>query len=88
MPLVIWILVGVIVGFVAGRLAHHNMQGTSFDIFMGIGGALMGGLLMTFVGMAGATGLSIWCILVSILSAIIWLVGFNAATSTEQTLSS
>ncbi len=88
MSLAIWILIGIFAGFVAGKLGHHRLEGLGFDIFMGVGGSLMGGLLMTFIGMAGTTGLNMACIIVSIISAIIWLLGFNLANATDGALTS
>jgi uncharacterized membrane protein YeaQ/YmgE (transglycosylase-associated protein family) len=44
--LLLWILVGLLAGWLAGRSLEGNGYGPSMDIAMGIGGAVAGGLWM------------------------------------------
>ena len=50
MYLIAWILVGAVVGWGAGRVFQGNGYGPFMDILMGVGGAVVGGLLMRSAG--------------------------------------
>lgn len=56
MYLIAWILVGAIVGWGAGRVFQGNGYGPFMDILMGVGGAVVGGLLMRSAGFGGYGG--------------------------------
>jgi uncharacterized membrane protein YeaQ/YmgE (transglycosylase-associated protein family) len=56
MYLLLWIPVGLIVGWLAGKSLEGNGYGRSVDIIMGAGGALVGSLAMRFAGFAGYGG--------------------------------
>jgi uncharacterized membrane protein YeaQ/YmgE (transglycosylase-associated protein family) len=70
-----WLIVGLIAGFLAGKIMKGSGYGTLADIVLGIVGAFVGGFLMRLVGFAGAGGL-IYTILVATLGAVIliWVV--------------
>ncbi len=65
-----WIIVGLIAGFITGKLMKGSGFGTIGDIIIGIIGALIGGFIMRALGFAGSGGL-IYTILVAIGGAII-----------------
>lgn len=46
MQLLWWMTVGLVAGWLAGRSLEGNGYGPSMDVAMGIGGAVVGGLLM------------------------------------------
>ena len=52
----LWIFVGLSAGWVAGRSLEGEGYGRSMDITMGIGGAIIGGVLMRSVGYSGVRG--------------------------------
>jgi uncharacterized membrane protein YeaQ/YmgE (transglycosylase-associated protein family) len=56
MYLIAWILVGAVVGWGAGRVFQGNGYGPFMDILMGVGGAVVGGLLMRSAGFGGYGG--------------------------------
>jgi len=70
-----WLIVGLIAGFLAGKIMKGSGYGTLADIVLGVVGAFVGGFLMRLVGFAGAGGL-IYTILVATLGAVIliWVV--------------
>ncbi|HEY5213738.1 MAG TPA: GlsB/YeaQ/YmgE family stress response membrane protein [Acidobacteriaceae bacterium] len=70
-----WIIVGLIAGFVTGKIMKGNGYGTLMDIVIGIVGALIGGFVMRAFGFRGEGGL-IYTILIAILGAILltWLI--------------
>ena len=56
MYLVLWIFVGLVVGWLAGRSLEGNGYGRSVDLVMGAGGAVAGGLVIQAVGFSGYGG--------------------------------
>jgi uncharacterized membrane protein YeaQ/YmgE (transglycosylase-associated protein family) len=56
MFLLIWIPIGVFVGWVAGKSLEGNGYGRSLDLIMGAGGAVVGGLVMRSAGYSGYSG--------------------------------
>ena len=47
MTILVWVLVGLIAGFLASRIVNRHGQGILLDVTLGIGGALLGGYLFT-----------------------------------------
>lgn len=70
-----WIVVGLIAGFITGKIMKGNGYGTLMDIVIGIVGAMIGGFVMRTFGFAGQGGL-IYTILVAILGAVLltWIL--------------
>jgi uncharacterized membrane protein YeaQ/YmgE (transglycosylase-associated protein family) len=57
MYMLLWIFIGLIAGWLAGRsLEGEGGYGPSLDIAMGVGGALIGGILMRSNGFTGYGG--------------------------------
>ena len=54
MYLLAWVVIGAVVGWGAGRVFQGNGYGPFMDILMGVGGAVVGGLLMRSAGYGGA----------------------------------
>ena len=48
-----WIVIGAVVGWGTGRVFQGNGYGPFMDILMGVGGAVVGGLLMRSAGYGG-----------------------------------
>jgi uncharacterized membrane protein YeaQ/YmgE (transglycosylase-associated protein family) len=69
-----WILVGLIAGWLTGKVMRGSGFGVIADIVIGILGALVGGFLFEHLGIAGQGGM-LYSILVATLGAIIltWL---------------
>lgn len=67
MYLLLWILVGLVVGWLVGKSLEGNGYGRSMDLVMGAGGAVAGGLLLRAAGFSGyrgtafATSIAICC---------------------------
>ena len=75
-----WIILGVIAGFVGGKIVNRQGQGFWLDIALGIVGALVGGFLFSFFGSSGVTGLDLWSMLVAIVGWVVVLLIYNAVT--------
>jgi uncharacterized membrane protein YeaQ/YmgE (transglycosylase-associated protein family) len=77
MPIVIWILLGLIAGFIASKVVNKTGEGALLDIVLGIVGAVVGGWLFHSFGMPGVTGLNLYSVLVAALGAILFLVVYH-----------
>ena len=65
-----WIIVGLIAGFLTGKLMKGSGFGPLMDIVVGIVGAVIGGFIMRALGFAGQGGI-IYTIAVAILGAVL-----------------
>jgi uncharacterized membrane protein YeaQ/YmgE (transglycosylase-associated protein family) len=74
LSLVWWIIVGLIAGWVTGKIMRGGGYGVFTDILLGIAGALVGGWIMRALGFAGR-GSFFYTILVAIGGAVLltWL---------------
>jgi len=48
-----WIIVGLIAGWITGKIMKGTGYGALMDIVVGIVGAIIGGFIMRSLGMAG-----------------------------------
>ena len=69
-----WIVVGLIAGWVAGKIMKGSGYGIVTDIVLGIVGAVVGGFIMRLLGFS-TTGGFVASVLVAILGAVVvvWL---------------
>ncbi len=65
-----WIIVGLIAGFLTGKLMKGSGFGAVGDIIVGIVGAIIGGFLMQHLGYSGSGGL-IYTIFVAVVGAVL-----------------
>jgi uncharacterized membrane protein YeaQ/YmgE (transglycosylase-associated protein family) len=72
--LISWIIVGLIAGWLAGKIMKGSGYGTGMDILLGMVGAIVGGWILHLLGFYHSGGL-IPSILVATLGAVIlvWL---------------
>lgn len=68
MHLLAWVGIGAVVGWGVGRIFQGNGYGPFMDILMGVGGAVIGGLLTRSAAFGGRGG-TITTTLVAIISA-------------------
>jgi uncharacterized membrane protein YeaQ/YmgE (transglycosylase-associated protein family) len=68
--LIWWIVVGLIAGWLTGKIMKGGGYGTLMDIIIGVAGAIIGGYLMRALGFAGEGGL-IYTIFVAVIGAVI-----------------
>jgi uncharacterized membrane protein YeaQ/YmgE (transglycosylase-associated protein family) len=52
-----WLIVGLVTGWLAGRVRRGGGYGLVGDLVVGIVGALIGGSLTSLLGLSGTTGL-------------------------------
>jgi uncharacterized membrane protein YeaQ/YmgE (transglycosylase-associated protein family) len=65
-----WIIVGLIAGFITGKIMKGSGYGVLGDIIVGIIGAVIGGFIMRSLGHAESGGL-IYTIIVAVIGAVI-----------------
>ena len=68
--IIIWILIGLIAGYLTGRIMRGAGFGPIVDIIVGIIGAIIGGLIMITLGYAGSGGF-LYTVFVAVIGAII-----------------
>lgn len=69
-----WIGIGAVVGWGIGRVFQGNGYGPFMDILMGIGGAVVGGLLTRSVRFGGYGGTLITALVAMISAALVTVV--------------
>ena len=57
MSILAWIVLGLIAGFIGSKIVNRQGEGVILDIVLGIVGAVAGGWLAGFFGLAGVSGL-------------------------------
>jgi uncharacterized membrane protein YeaQ/YmgE (transglycosylase-associated protein family) len=72
-----WIILGLIAGFVAGKLVNKTGQGMLIDIGLGIVGAVVGGFIVSILGMGGVSGLNLWSFLVAIGGSVVVILAYR-----------
>jgi len=68
--LLIWLIIGLVAGFLTGKIMRGAGFGPLVDIIVGIIGAIVGGLIMVMLGYAG-TGGFLYTVFVAVLGAIL-----------------
>ena len=77
MSLFVWILLGLLAGFVASHLVNHRGEGMVLDILLGIVGAIVGGWLFHMLGHAGVNGLNFHSFFVATVGSVLFLVLYH-----------
>jgi uncharacterized membrane protein YeaQ/YmgE (transglycosylase-associated protein family) len=82
MSIIIYIIFGAIVGWIASMIAGRNgEQGAIGNIIVGILGAFLGSFIMNhFLDSAGVDGFNLRSFLVALMGAVILLFLFNAVS--------
>ncbi len=70
MYIIWWIIVGIIAGWITGKIMSGGGYGALMDMVIGLIGALIGGFIMRSLGFAGSGGI-IYTIIVAVIGAII-----------------
>ena len=68
--LLIWIIIGLVAGYVTGKIMRGAGFGPIVDIIVGIVGAIIGGLIMVNLGYAGSGGF-LYTVFVAVIGAIL-----------------
>jgi uncharacterized membrane protein YeaQ/YmgE (transglycosylase-associated protein family) len=68
--LLIWILIGLVAGYVTGRIMRGAGFGPIVDIVVGILGAIVGGIVMIYLGYSGS-GSFLYTVFVAVIGAVL-----------------
>ncbi|TCL67206.1 GlsB/YeaQ/YmgE family stress response membrane protein [Rhizobium sp. BK251] len=80
MSVIAWIILGLIAGFLGSKIVNKSGQGMLMDIVLGIVGAIVGGVIFSFFGASGVTGLNIYSLVVAVIGAVVVLWIYHAVT--------
>jgi uncharacterized membrane protein YeaQ/YmgE (transglycosylase-associated protein family) len=74
MGIILWILFGALVGWIASMIMGTDaQQGAFLNIVVGIVGAVLGGWIMSLLGETGVTGFNIYSLAVAIVGAVVFI---------------
>ncbi len=77
--LIWWILVGLIAGFLTGKIMKGSGYGFIVDVLLGVVGAVVGGYVAGALGISPAGGL-IYTILIAVVGAVLIVFLFRLIT--------
>lgn len=81
MGILVWLIVGAIAGFVAGKVVTGKGMGLLWDVVVGIAGAFLGGWLASLAGIGVSTGtFTVGGVVAAIVGAIVLLGVFRLLT--------
>jgi uncharacterized membrane protein YeaQ/YmgE (transglycosylase-associated protein family) len=79
LSILIWLLIGLVAGFLASRLVHGRGMGLIGDIIVGLVGAFIGGFLANLIGFSLGGGL-LGTTIIAFLGACLLLLIIRALT--------
>ncbi len=86
MGIILWIIFGALVGWIASLIMKTDAeQGPLMNIIVGIIGAVLGGILMNFLGQGGVSGFNLYSFIVALLGAIVLIAIVKAFTRRSVT---
>jgi uncharacterized membrane protein YeaQ/YmgE (transglycosylase-associated protein family) len=78
MSFLVWILLGLVAGFIGSKIVNRRGEGILLDILLGVVGALAGGWLFHLFGARGVSGLNLYSLLVAVVGSVVFLVLYHA----------
>jgi uncharacterized membrane protein YeaQ/YmgE (transglycosylase-associated protein family) len=84
MSFIVWIVLGLIAGFIASKIINKRGEGMIRDILLGVIGAVVGGWLFHAFGMPGVSGLNIYSFIVAVVGAVVVLVIYHAISGSKR----
>ncbi len=82
MQIILWIVFGGLIGWVASLIMKTDaQQGIILNVVVGIVGAVLGGWIMSFFGEAGASGFNFYSFIVALIGAVVLIAIAKAIKS-------
>ena len=78
MSFLVWILLGLVAGFIGSKIVNKKGEGLVLDIILGIVGAVVGGWVFSLIGGHPVTGFNLYSLFVAVIGSIIVLVIYHA----------
>jgi uncharacterized membrane protein YeaQ/YmgE (transglycosylase-associated protein family) len=76
-----WVIVGLVAGWITGKIEGSPGRGALMDIIIGLLGALVGGFAMSLLGFSPEGGL-IYTIIVAVIGAVLLTWIYRKMTAT------
>lgn len=74
MGIILWIIFGALVGWIATLIASQDERYGGFaNVLIGIGGALLGGLIARMLGIGEITGFNLYSLFIAVLGSVLLL---------------
>ncbi len=73
----VWVIVGIIAGWLAKNVMHEGPYGILGDLIVGVIGAFVGGWIFNYFGYSGVTGLNLGSIVVAFVGSVVFLWGLR-----------
>lgn len=88
MGIILWIVFGALVGWVASMIMKTDaQQGALLNIIVGVVGAVLGGWLFSLFGETGVTGFNLYSFIVALVGAVVLIALVQAFTrGTHRTI--
>jgi uncharacterized membrane protein YeaQ/YmgE (transglycosylase-associated protein family) len=83
MAIIVWVLFGLVAGFITSKLVNSRGTGVFLDITLGIVGAVSGGIVFNQLGL-GAGGFNLWSLFVAVCGASVLLFVYHALASRDS----
>ena len=79
MGIILWIIFGALVGWIASLIMKtDSQQGTVLNIVVGVAGAVIGGWVMSIMGESGVSGFNLYSFAVALVGAVILIAVVKA----------
>ena len=78
MPILSWLVLGLLAGFIGSKLVNKSGEGLLLDIVLGIVGAIVGGYLFRMFGESGVSGVNLYSLLVAVAGSVVFLMVYHA----------
>jgi uncharacterized membrane protein YeaQ/YmgE (transglycosylase-associated protein family) len=85
MSFVVWLIVGLVAGFLASKIVNKRGEGLVRDILLGLVGSIVGGFVIHLLGFH-RNGSIILSIVVATLGAVLVLVIYHKMIRTSRTV--
>ncbi len=84
MSILIWVVLGLVAGFVSSRYINTSGHGLTLDVLLGVAGALIGGFGFNFVTSAGIMAFEIWSMFSAVVVAVLAVGVFHLITAGRE----
>lgn len=81
MSILLWIVFGAIVGWLAS-IVTNTREGILLDVIVGVVGAVIGGWIMSLFGNTGVSGFNVYSFIVALIGAVVLLFIVKAVRRT------
>jgi uncharacterized membrane protein YeaQ/YmgE (transglycosylase-associated protein family) len=77
MAFLAWIVLGLLAGFIAGKVENKREEGIALNLPLGIVGAVVGGLIFNGSGAPGVHGLNLYSLFVALVGSVLVLAIYH-----------